>query len=222
MRKIIIILLTFLVLSSSGYATSNSKTEELVIKGYKANPEDYLKIIVTDALNSSLNVIPDNGRLDITNHLNSLFATDGGVIDNKYSQVVFSYRVIGNTKDTYTITFDVESFKNEDPLISDRIDAYYELQNLRLTYSNGSALQNNEKYETEDGESFFTTNSQPSSGSPITNGSFSATWTTNPLMDANVWTARGTVQMSVSLPDYNAAAYGRYTAAVKITLKGNG
>lgn len=216
MRKIIIILLSFLVLSS-GYATSNSKAEELVIKGYKISPDEYLEIIITDALNRSLNIIPNGGTLDITEHLNSLFATDGGVIDDTFSQVVFSYRIIGNTSDRYKITFDVESFHNDDSTAF--VDAYFELQNLRFTYSRGITPQAGEGYETKDGESWVTTNSQDGSESDR-KGTFAATWVAAPQTANNIWTARGTVQMAVSSGDYEVAPYGRYTSTVTIKLEG--
>lgn len=242
-KKLISILLLlliplFFISAVDGDQTEDGNLEQeakLTIKGYKIGVEDYANVIITDAITESLSVIGDEGELDVTNHVQELLGTisssdtssNTANSDNFYSeQVVFSYRVAGNTPGNYSIELVFSDLVHE-KIENSTIKAEYDLGNLSYSFADIASSQYTENgitYTIAAPSDTTTKNIKtavPSEGKKQIISYWNVSATDTSLGTVPVWIHRGAVAMTIST-DYSSSGgtlpVGTYRATVEVTL----
>ena len=202
MRRLIILIFILFMMMTAVFA--NEKVIEDIsfdILAYKINPEDYLKVLVTDAINESLGVLSNGDSIDLSDHVEEL-------IDS--SKVIFSYRVVGLNTTTVDLSFSISPLMNE---VGKEISADYEGVYSTLGV-NGSGSRSG-MYFIEEGVKGSSYNETAGQNLPT----ISWSWYTGTGLPE--WIARGAVSMSIDSDSYDSADIGTYTADVYVNITYN-
>ena len=232
MRRFMLLLVSFFLMignvwcddTSSDNGTDNNIGKTLAeanfnIKGYKVGEEDYLKIAITDAINNSdqLNTIDDGEPIILDRHMDDL-ASSEPAITNGSAQVVFSYRVAGNTANRYTIEFEIDPFENT--LDSEkRVGAYYALGNQNFVFPGNPSLANSKDILIDMPETDLRATVGSTSG--WSSGVLKQSWSVPQNNSGELWMSRGAIMMVINENDYSddsKVPYGIYKALIKVTL----
>lgn len=235
-RRFIITILVLVVFSSGGWSDSagtRTSTANMLIKAFKvdssnAEPE----LVITDALVSNLDQIPDDHEIDITDYMRKFLGSTGSDRTDFNSGVVFSYRVAGAKEGSYTLSFEFNSFEDDDDPDS-KIRARFEVGNTNYIFSNTATnLNKNGSHRITD------TSSGSQSGVTATTttswwGTSSTQWKSIDLSKSwevrktdnapsgavcSQWIARGAVALTIDSDDYDAAGIGRYRSEVRVNF----
>ena len=112
-RRFIITTLVLIAFSSGGWSDSTgtrTSTANMLIKAFKvdssnAEPE----LVITDALVSNLDQIPDGHEINLTDYVSKFLGSTSSNRTDFNSGVVFSYRVAGAKEGSYTLSFEFNS-----------------------------------------------------------------------------------------------------------------
>ena len=252
MRKmismLILLLITLMMLFASDDSASVTPSEEkasssstLKLRGYKVGLKADPYVVITDAMNESLEVLStsenDDGTIkgsdiDVTNHIDQFLGdiNNGGFLKDR---VIFSYRVVGNTLGSFTLTLTMNDFELTDQeteegnkKISGTLKTRYDLSNFSYTFTGASSNTYEEaKIEANEGND---TEAIPSNQTQQTDALVSK-WSvsdTNPVVADGVkrtraaWIHRGAVAMTISSTDYDNPSIprGEYRATVGVML----
>lgn len=236
MKKILVALLLILLIP---FVELFAQDEERIpdatlnLRGYKIGVIESPYVVITDALSESLEIVssPEGTNtppeIDVTNHIDDLL---GNTSSSGFSsdRVVFSYRVVGNTLGSFTLTMTMDDLRlngtgKED---TDVISTRYDLSNL--SYSFHGAYSNEYEGNSISGDTDSEGNTSndlvsiPSSddttlSSKWTVSSTNSSATTTPL----AWVHRGAVAMTISSSEYSydsGHSVGRYVASVEVKL----
>lgn len=245
MRKmismLILLLMTLMMLFASDDSASVSPSEEessssstLKLRGYKVGLKADPYVVITDAMNESLEVLStsenDDGTIkgsdiDVTNHIDQFLGdiNNGGFLKDR---VIFSYRVVGNTLGSFTLTLTMNDFTlktgND---TSGTLKTRYDLSNFSYTFTGASSdTYEGAKIKADEGND---TEAIPSSAS---NNTLISKWSVSddnaPIVDSDgertraAWIHRGAVAMTISSTDYDNPDIprGEYRATVGVTL----
>ena len=202
MRRLIILIFILFMMMTAVFA--NEKVIEDIsfdILAYKINPEDYLKVLVTDAINESLGVLSNGDSIDLSDHVEEL-------IDS--SKVIFSYRVVGLNTTTVDLSFSISPLMKE---AGKEISADYEGVYSTLGV-NGSGSRSG-MYFIKEGVKGSSYNETAGQNLPT----ISWSWYTGTGLPE--WIARGAVSMSIDSDSYDSADIGTYTADVYVNITYN-
>lgn len=195
----------------------------LNIKGYKVGEDDYMKIVITDAISESLDVLDrpkeDNrDAINVSDHIDNLLGTTGADFNSLRS--VFSYRVVGNITGSFRIDMTFNPLMNTAEGGTHTIGATYALGSLSYTFPEISS-QSDGQYtiaSTSGEENIL--QADPSG----TNNTLTSYWSVTPRSENATtqypWSHRGTVAMTISESDYSNEniPVGTYTALVEVKL----
>ena len=219
MRKLMILLLMLIPLSFISAADEEVQADApnvLNIRAYKTGPEDYLKIVITDALYESLAIIQGGEVIDLSPHLEMLLSSD---IDKPQSdtfpeRVVFSYRIVGNTAGTYEIALTVSPLRSDES--GDMIPARYDLGNLSYVFPAAASSSYN-------GATISSISSSKEIIVRTGEDTLSSRWKVEQSTSSVVpeWVHRGAVAMMVDSNVYRGSEVStdEYLAEVKVELK---
>lgn len=115
------VLLTILSAALSVFTLAAASTASFDIKAYKLRDSSNLKVEITDAIPGSLDTFTssENGKgIDLSSVRQNLLGQTSIEIADFAEHVIFSWRVWGNTADTYTVkinfsTFNLQKEENE-------------------------------------------------------------------------------------------------------------
>ena len=219
MKRIITVLM-LLVSFMSVWAVSTDPNV-LNIKGYKIGAEDFLHIVITDALSESLDIVEEpidgiNDYIDLSRDIERFL----GDADDSFTgdKVLFSYRVAGNTTGNFKIEMNFTPLTNAADGQS-QIRTKYDLGNLSYSFPDNasSTMGNYTISKTETGEGNVLS-ARPSSGT----NELRSCWSVTPDSSSTIstWIHRGAVSMVVSNDDYrsNEKPVGEYKATVEVNL----
>ena len=193
----------------------------LNIKGYKVGEDDYMKIVITDAISESLDVLdrPKEGNRDainVSDHIDNLLGTTGADFNSLRS--VFSYRVVGNRTGSFRIDMTFNRLMNT---AEDTIGATYALGSLSYTFPEISSQSDGQYTIASTSGEKNILQADPSSANTTTLTSY---WSVTPRSENATtqypWSHRGTVAMTISESDYSNEniPVGTYTALVEVKL----
>ena len=234
--RLILLLITLMMLFASDDSASVSPSEEessssstLKLRGYKVGLKADPYVVITDAMNESLEVLStsenDDGTIkgsdiDVTNHIDQFLGdiNNGGFLKDR---VIFSYRVVGNTLGSFTLTLTMNDFtlKTE---ATGTLKTRYDLSNFSYTFTGASSNTYEEaKIEANEGNDTEAIPSQQTQQTDV----LVSKWTvsdTNPdgKRTRAAWIHRGAVAMTISSTDYDDPSIprGEYRATVGVTL----
>lgn len=223
-------ILTFVILLSLPSVFSN-KEADFTIKAFKVGFSDsttpQCKLVVTDALNYGLDTDLYGRELVLDPYVHRLLVSSSSEM-NFNDQVVFSYRVEGNSKGTFNLAISLNALKNESSGIY--IDTAYQLDNVSYVFTSGkSAFDNSGGYYFETSSQSFPMMIRLGSSEDGLNqsGDFSIYWqvhNSNELIN-DVWIARGAVAIGLLATSndtydssYDKADPGKYSATCTVTL----
>lgn len=215
MKRFVIVFLIFSVAIGSILSEPQKlDSDGFQIKAFKIGEEDYLKIVITDAINEYLETNPKT--IDIGAHMEKL-ARDTASIINFKDQVIFSFRVAGNRAGTYEIEISFEALKNQDTSNPEKISTFYTLTNYNI-----ASRISNFNYAWFDNGVKLADKTIPTDKSVLLSDinskeSVSAKWEIT--TDNAEWITRGAVAMAVSSNDYEKVDYGTFKAPVTVTLE---
>lgn len=195
----------------------------LNIKGYKVGEDDYMKIVITDAISESLDVLdrPDGENRDainVSDHIDNLLGTTGADFNSLRS--VFSYRVVGNRTGSFRIDMTFNHLKNTAEGGTHIIGATYALGSLSYTFPEISSQSDGTYTIASTSGEKNRLQANPSG----TNTTLTSYWSVTPLSENATtqypWSHRGTVAMTISESDYSNEnnPVGTYTALVEVKL----
>ena len=244
MRKmismLILLLITLMMLFASDDSVSVTPSEEKVsssstlkLRGYKVGLKAAPYVVITDALNESLEVLSTSvnedgsikgSDIDVTKHIDQFLGdiNNGGFLKDR---VIFSYRVVGNTLGSFTLTLTMHDFTLEgDENTSDKLKTRYDLSNFSYTFTGASS-------NTYQGAKIEASGDNDSVAIPSgSDNELISYWTvsdTDPVVDSDevertraAWIHRGAVAMTISSTDYDNPSIprGEYRATVGVTL----
>ena len=231
---LLLLLIPFTILSAVDAEDQDLEKEAtLRISGYKIGTDDYAEIVITDAITESLNVISNNGEIDITNHVYDLIgsisesdSSSANVATNssnfRSDQVVFSYRVAGNSLGNYTLTLTLGDLKHVSA--NSTIETEYDLGNLSYSFLDVSSE------EITEGDSTYSigingTNDKFSVPSLNGNSFIISNWKvvlndTDSSGPCPVWIHRGAIAMTISSSYLGSTLpTGDYKAKVEVKLE---
>ena len=240
MKKImffIFVVFLSLPLTASVETSQGKNYSVLNLRGYKIGVENSPYVVITDAITESLEIVSDKetgssstSEIDVSNHVeNFLGNINSASTEFPSDQVVFSYRVIGNTTGTFKLTLIMNDLSWADDAVSDTnadlnttIGVRYDLSNFSYAFHGAySNIYENSKIEGD--SSANVVKAVPSSASEshdlvskwyVTNTSDSST---TPL----AWIHRGAVALTISSQDYSydsGRPLGRYKSNVEVIL----
>lgn len=248
MRKmismLILLLITLMMLFASDDSVSVTPSEEKVsssstlkLRGYKVGLKAAPYVVITDAMNESLEVLSTSvnedgsikgSDIDVTKHIDQFLGdiNNGGFLKDR---VIFSYRVVGNTLGSFTLTLTMHDFTLEgDENTSDKLKTRYDLSNFSYTFTGASSnTYQGAKIEANGGND---TEAIPSKEVNEENDTgLISKWSvldTDPVVADGVkrtraaWIHRGAVAMTISSNDYDNPSIprGEYRATVGVTL----
>ena len=233
-RRFIITILVLIAFSSGGWSDSTgtrTSTANMLIKAFKvdssnAEPE----LVITDALVSNLDQIPDGHEINLTDYVSKFLGSTSSDRTDFNSGVVFSYRVAGAKEGSYTLSFEFKSFEDYDNPDS-KIRARFEVGNTNYIFSNsatnlnknGSHRITDTSYGSQSGVTATTTTSWLGTTSTKWESIYiSKSWEVRKTDNApsgavcSQWIARGAVALTIDSNDYNDAGIGRYRSEVKV------
>ncbi len=218
-------ILTFVILLSLSSAFSN-KEADFTIKAFKVGFSDsstpQCKLVVTDALNYGLDAHLNGQELVLDPYVHRLLVSSSAemIFEN---QVVFSYRVEGNSRGTFNLKISLNALKNENSDTAYYIDTAYQLGNVTYVLTSGADASGIITPGTPSATMIRLGDDEGLSKS----GQITVSWTVDnnsELLD-DVWIARGAIAMgllAVSNDSYKSsyadAEGGKYKAACTITL----
>ena len=244
MRKmismLILLLITLMMLFASDDSVSVTPSEEKVsssstlkLRGYKVGLKAAPYVVITDAMNESLEVLSTSvnedgsikgSDIDVTKHIDQFLGdiNNGGFLKDR---VIFSYRVVGNTLGSFTLTLTMHDFTLEgDENTSDKLKTRYDLSNFSYTFTGASS-------NTYQGAKIEASGDNDSVAIPSgSDNELISYWTvsdTDPVVDSDevertraAWIHRGAVAMTISSTDYDNPSIprGEYRATVGVTL----
>ena len=209
MRKLLVLILMlsflFAVSAAEDGSTATEKVldaETFYILGYKVDPANYCKVIITDAISESLRTLKNGESIELTEHVSEI---------TSQSTVIFSYRVAGITSNKVTISFSFSPLASESGKV---ITAEYVGKYFNLT-KNSSA----------DDPSMVFTSAEPTSitvddrylgNAQDSLPRLSRSWDSGTA--EGEWISRGAIAMKIDPTSYEAADIGTYTADVYVGL----
>ena len=221
--KRIFILLAVLLISTLTFAAEikSLSSDSFEIKGYKITGSGDVEFIITDAISESLNTFSESdlgtGYIDATNHMDSFLSDTADISADNVDNIIFSYRLVASGSTSYTISFNITPFTNEDD--NYYIDAAFKTDHHNIVYSDDGSQPDEE--DEKEKFTIVTTNADstmvPSSNTEHKNADLSGA-ITPPSGNDRQWIFRGAVLMAVSRGDYDDAPRGRYTSRVTATL----
>lgn len=259
MRKmismLILLLMTLMMLFASDDSASVTPSEEessssstLKLRGYKVGLKEDPYVVITDAMNESLEVLSTSKNedgtikgsdIDVTKHIDQFLGdiSNGGFLKDR---VIFSYRVVGNTLGSFTLSLTMHDFKLTDQKTeegnektSGTLRTRYDLSNFSYTFTGASSNTYEEaKIEANEGNVTEVIPSEEVDEGNNTEGNnpgLISKWSvldTNPVVADGVkrtraaWIHRGAVAMTISSTDYDNPSIprGEYRATVGVTL----
>ena len=254
MRKmismLILLLITLMMLFASDDSVSVTPSEEKVsssstlkLRGYKVGLKAAPYVVITDAMNESLEVLSTSvnedgsikgSDIDVTKHIDQFLGdiNNGGFLKDR---VIFSYRVVGNTLGSFTLTLTMHDFTLEgDENTSDKLKTRYDLSNFSYTFTGASSNTYEEaKIEANEGNVTEVIPSEEVDEGNNTEGNnpgLISKWSVldkDPVVDSDgvkrtraAWIHRGAVAMTISSNDYDNPSIprGEYRATVGVTL----
>lgn len=195
----------------------------LNIKGYKVGEDDYMKIVITDAISESLDVLdrPDGENRDainVSDHIDNLLGTTGADFNSLRS--VFSYRVVGNITGSFRIDMTFNRLMNTAEGGTHTIGATYALGSLSYTFPEISSQSDGQYTIASTSGEKNELQADPSG----TNNTLTSYWSVTPRSENATtqypWSHRGTVAMTISESAYSNEniPVGTYTALVEVKL----
>ena len=150
-------------------------------------------------------------EINLTEHVDELIESYG----SSSPKVIFSYRVVGNTTGSYTVSISISPLSSNGKTIATQ----HGLVNKNEIFQSSSAstiTNSNGRFSIEQGEAGVLTPDQSDGG----NTELTYTWTVNgPDADTiPVWIARGAVTMGIDPVTYEDAPFGTYTSQVTVKL----
>lgn len=221
-------------------------SETLDIKAYKNYNEDsgkeFMAIYITDAITSSLQMIAESEQkfttetppsaandLDITPYLeNRLLGTipNNGTAPVSEDNIIFSYRAIGNVSSNYTISLEIEPFKQQlegqdNPYI---IETYYQMMNENVVFQNTSSVTSSDKNPwrielTQTGNHDVASANESAIIKTMVSVKDQNCSTNNRSVSDDVWIARGAIAAVIDRTDYEGAPEGDYRAYCKVLVE---
>ena len=222
MRKFVIAFLIIIQMFNL-YSVENDISPDaqnvLNLRGYKVGEEDYLKIVITDALYESLSIHENGATIDVSEHVEALLSNNisKAQTDTFPERVIFSYRVVGNTVGTYEISIEFFPLANT-ANSSYVIPARYDLGNLSYAFPvSSSNSYNGSTIAKTDG--FQNTGVAIVQNSGSTENKLISRWTVSSTSSSvPEWAHRGAVAMMVDNSVYSGSdvAIGEYKAFVTV------
>lgn len=255
MRKmismLILLLMSLMMLFASDDSASVTPSEEekasssstLKLRGYKVGLKEDPYVVITDAMNDSLEVLSttkdENGstqkaEIDVTKHIDQFLGdiNSGGFLKDR---VIFSYRVVGNTLGSFTLTLTMNDFalaeKGNDT--SGTLRTRYDLSNFSYTFTGASSNTYEEAKivanEVNDTEAIPSEKVNEGNNTEGNDTGLISKWSvldTDPVVADGVkrtraaWIHRGAVAMTISSTDYDDPSIprGEYRATVEVRL----
>lgn len=221
--SILLIIFMILPLFALDENIDPSADNVLNIKGYKVGEDDYMKIVITDAISESLDVLdrPDGENRDainVSDHIDNLLGTTGADFNSLRS--VFSYRVVGNITGSFRIDMTFNPLMNTAEGGTHTIGATYALGSLSYTFPEISSQSDGQYTIASTSGEKNELQADPSG----TNNTLASYWSVTPRSENATtqypWSHRGTVAMTISESDYSNEniPVGTYTALVEVKL----
>ena len=241
MKRIMLFLVVLIMPLFLIYAVEETESRnfaELNLRGYKIGVEVEPYVVITDAITESLEIVSAESHdvsgsnttieeIDISKHIDTFLGNINSTSNEFFSdQMVFSYRVVGNTTGSFTLTMNMSDliWVNESEIdisadADNTIGTRYDLSNLSYAFHGAYS----DKYENSSigfSESLNTKRAIPSSGS----ASLVSKWTVSNGEDETTplpWIHRGAVAMTISSSDYSydtGHPVGKYEAKVEVIL----
>ena len=215
-----LIFLPYLAFSAAGDVLNSA---EFDISAFKVGPEQYLKLIITDAINESLGVLGEEATpedetediyktIDLSRHTDTLIGEP---------TVIFSYRVVGNTVGRYTVEAEINPFYLSTGSGIDKtkiVNATYSPDYITVVFPETSTTTASDaQIKTESTtEGSFTIDQADEVAS------LSSTWSVSSSSSEDTvaeWISRGAMKMQLDKVSYDSAGIGTYVADVKVTLR---
>ena len=220
MKKVIITLLVLLATSFSLFAVT-SDTASFMIRAYKVGSSDteYIEMEVYDALTGTLQNVEAESTVYLTPYTNNLKVTSTSFSSSSLEpydeHVIFSFRVSGNNKGSFTCNVTISPLTKEKTLATDEdeiIKAYYELRDTTCVFTTNYKTTGNNGGTTTLAAGAITAMTVSDS-----DGTLSSSWSVNTSSLEN-WRFQGSVGMAIMAADYSAAANGVYKANVTVNM----
>lgn len=219
MKKLIAIIVISLSLSFCFSVTS--ETASFTVRAYKVGSSnvEYIELGIYDALTGTLENVLNNSTIVLTPYTNNLKVTSTSFSSSSLEpydeHVIFSFRVSGNNKGSFTCNVTISPLTKEKNLATDKdeiIKAYYELRDTTCVFTTN--------YKTT-GKNGGTTKLAAGAITAMTvsdsDGTLSSSWSVNTSSLEN-WRFQGSVGMAIMAADYSAAANGVYKANVTVNM----
>lgn len=222
----LILLLIFLPYFAFSAAGDVLNSAEFDISAFKVGPEQYLKLIITDAINESLGVLgeeitSEDGTAEIYSTIELSRHTDA-LIDEP--TVIFSYRVVGNIIGTYTVEAAIYPlYMSTDGGVDTTkiVSATYSPDYITVVFPDSSTTTSADGTATIATET--TTEGPFLVDTPTQEGiKISSTWNVSSTTSDDTvaeWISRGAMKMQLDKASYDSADIGTYIADIKVTLR---
>lgn len=242
-RITLFLILQILVVAELFAVVSSETLDIRAYKNYNRNPgDDFMAIYITDAITSSLEMIAESNHkfstetpsstpkdLNITPYLeNRLLGTmpeDNETVPVSEDNIIFSYRAIGNVSSNYTISLEIEPFKQQlegqdNPYI---IETYYQMMNENVVFQNTSSVttsgENPWRIElTQIGDHDVASANESAIIKTMVSVKDQNGSTNNRSVSDDVWIARGAIAAVIDRTDYEGAPEGDYRAYCKVLV----
>lgn len=219
MKKLIAIIVISLSLSLCFSVTS--ETASFTVRAYKVGSSnvEYIELGIYDALTGTLENVLNNSTIVLTPYTNNLKVTSTSFSSSSLEpydeHVIFSFRVSGNNKGSFTCNVTISPLAKEKNLATDRdeiIKAYYELRDTTCVFTTNYKTTGNNGGTTTLAAGAITAMTVSDS-----DGTLSSSWSVNTSSLEN-WRFQGSVGMAIMAADYSAAANGVYKANVTVNM----
>ena len=219
MKKLIAIIVISLSLSFCFSVTS--ETASFTVRAYKVGSSnvEYIELGIYDALTGTLENVLNKSTIVLTPYTNNLKVTSTSFSSSSLEpydeHVIFSFRVSGNNKGSFTCNVTISPLTKEKTLATDEdeiIKAYYELRDTTCVFTTN--------YKTtgiNGGRTTLAAGAITAMTVSDSDGTLSSSWSVDTRSLEN-WRFQGSVGMAIMAADYSAAANGVYKANVTVNV----
>ena len=219
MKKLIAIIVISLSLSLCFSVTS--ETASFTVRAYKVGSSnvEYIELGIYDALTGTLENVLNKSTIVLTPYTNNLKVTSTSFSSSSLEpydeHVIFSFRVSGNNKGSFTCNVTISPLTKEKTLATDEdeiIKAYYELRDTTCVFTTNYKTTGSNGGRTTLAAGAITAMTVSDS-----DGTLSSSWSVDTSSLEN-WRFQGSVGMAIMAADYSAAANGVYKANVTVNV----